>query len=217
MRNCIDQIKDYTLWLKASPKREGRLKSIYEHGIQQTTISLHSPLLNVCVTRWVENIDGWDQFSLCHPFLCETCEVIIYGDRTGNYAMFSDNWSAEDKRNAPAHLKFLESFEFIYASTTLQRSLLYLKEAAVKLQGQSQDIVSGFLVVEQCTTELKMLRENVDDYTGCIFQHSSRIANKADIPVTMPRIIQRQQHRSDPEYSFAQEYYIQAHNCYSFP
>ena len=82
---------------------------------------------------------------------------VIYGDRTGNYATFSDNWSAEDKRYALAYLKILESFEFIYASTTLQRSLLYLKEAAVKLQGPSQDIVSGFVVVEQCTTELKML------------------------------------------------------------
>ena len=82
-----------------------------------------------------------------------------------------------------------------------------MKEATVKLQGPSQDIVSGFLVVKQCTTELKMLRENVDDYTGCIFQHSSRIADKADIPVTMPRIIQRQQHCSNPEYSSAQECY----------
>ena len=82
-----------------------------------------------------------------------------------------------------------------------------MKEAAVKLQGPSQDIVSGFLVVEQCTTELKKLREKVGAYTGCIFQHSSRIADKADIPVTMPRIIQRQQHHSNPEYSSAQEYY----------
>ena len=82
---------------------EGLLKSIYEHEIQRTTTSLRFPLLNVCITRWVENIDRWEQFSLCHPFLCEMCEVIIYGDRTGNYAMFSDNWSAEDKRNALAH------------------------------------------------------------------------------------------------------------------
>ena len=155
----------------------------------------------------MENIDGWEQFSLCHPFLCEMCEVIIYSDITGNYVMFSDNWSAEDKRNALAHLKILELFEFIYALTTLQHSLLYLKEAAVKLQGTSQNIVSGFLVVEQCTTELKMLRENVDGYTGRIFQHSSRIAGKAEIPVTMPRIIQGQQHCSNPEYSSAQEYY----------
>ncbi len=28
-------------------------------------------LLNVCVTRWVENIDGWERFSQYHPFLIE--------------------------------------------------------------------------------------------------------------------------------------------------
>ncbi len=28
-------------------------------------------LLNVCVTRWVENIDGWERFSQYPPFLIE--------------------------------------------------------------------------------------------------------------------------------------------------
>lgn len=41
-------------------KRENLLKAIYQHGIQN--VSTRSPLLNVCVTRWVENIDGWDYF-----------------------------------------------------------------------------------------------------------------------------------------------------------
>ena len=31
--------------------------------------------LNVCITRWVENIDGWERFSLVHPFLIEMCEL----------------------------------------------------------------------------------------------------------------------------------------------
>ena len=77
LRICIDQIKDFTLWLKAFLKQKGLLKSIYEHGIQQTSTSLRFLLLNVYVTRWLKKIDGWEQFSMCHPFLCEMCEVII--------------------------------------------------------------------------------------------------------------------------------------------
>ena len=70
VRNCIDQIKDFTLWLKASPKREGLLKSIYEHGIQQTTTSLCFPLLNVCVTReWRTLMDGSDFHCATHFFV----------------------------------------------------------------------------------------------------------------------------------------------------
>ena len=57
--------------------------------------------------------------------------------------MFNDNWQAEDKRNAMAHLKSLESFEFPDTVVTIQRCLMYIKEAVMKLQGKSQDILCG--------------------------------------------------------------------------
>ena len=57
IRNCISVIKGLTLWIKASPKREGLLKKIYSRQ-QQDGTSGRSPLLDVCITRWVENIDG---------------------------------------------------------------------------------------------------------------------------------------------------------------
>ena len=79
--------------------------------------SVTLPLLNVCITRWVENIDGWERFALSHPFLLHMCEVIIYGD--DNFELFNDNWAADDKRNAMAYLKILELFEFIFCLVAL--------------------------------------------------------------------------------------------------
>ena len=86
------------------------MKSIYQKGIQSA--SSRAPLLNVCITRWVENIDGLQQFSLSHPFLVGMCEVIVYGD--SEYEMYNEGWSVEDKRNTQAHLNALKSLEFIY-------------------------------------------------------------------------------------------------------
>ena len=80
-----------------------------------------TPLLDICVSRWVENIDGWDRFSTAHPFLVKMCEVILYGDP--DYSLYNDNWPAEHKNNSLAYLKFLESFEFIFAWSH-SRSLL---------------------------------------------------------------------------------------------
>ena len=56
------------------------------------------------------------------PFLLKMCEVIIYGD--SEYEKYNEGWSAEDKRNALAHLKALKSFEFAYVLITLQRPLI---------------------------------------------------------------------------------------------
>ena len=45
---------------KLSPMREGFLKAIVHKGIQSGIVSSRNPILNVCITRWVENIDGWE-------------------------------------------------------------------------------------------------------------------------------------------------------------
>ena len=71
---------------------------------------------------------------------------------------FNDGWPAEDKKNALAHLK---AFEFVYSLVTLFQSLSYIKEAVVKLQGKSQDLVSGMGIIEQCSRELKREREKI--------------------------------------------------------
>ena len=53
------------------------------------------------------------------------CEVIVYGDN--EFKLYNDNLTAEDKGNSMAHLKALETFEFLYALITIQRSLMCLK------------------------------------------------------------------------------------------
>ena len=101
------------------------------------------------------------------PFLIEMCEAIIY--RNSGLELFSDNWPADDKENALAHMKSLESFEFVYALITLQQSFLYVKQAVVALQAPRQDLVFGVALIEWCCTELKQLRNNVGDYSLHIF------------------------------------------------
>ena len=166
--NCISSVKDMTLWIKKSPKRENYFKEICK---KETMDNTSTNLLNVCVTRWVENIDGWEKFSTVHPFLVIMCEGVIYGD--SDYPTYSGAWSGEDKRNAMPHLKVLQSFDFVYALVTLQRTLLYLRGAAVKLQGKSQDIASGVKLIQECQADLQTLRTtDLAGYSHHIFEHA---------------------------------------------
>ena len=87
IRNCIDQIKNLTLFVKNSPKR-GLLKAIASKNTPVHTSS-RVPLLNTCITRRVESIDGWEGFSLAHQFLVKMCEVIHYGDP--DFPLYNDN------------------------------------------------------------------------------------------------------------------------------
>ena len=84
------------------------------------------------MNSWVENIhvEGWERFSLAHPFLIRMCKVVLHGH--SDFPFYSDeSWPPEDKNNALAHMKALESFEFVYSMITLQCSLSYLKEAVI--------------------------------------------------------------------------------------
>ena len=154
VRNCITQIKNLTHWLKASPK-QGFLKAIVRKGIQNSVGVTHNPILNVYITQWVENIDGWECFCLCHPTLVQFCEVIIYGTVEEGFEDYSNVWTSDDKKDALVYFKLNESFEFMYVLVTLQRCLLHIKEALVKLQGKEQDITSELNLIEQCCSELK--------------------------------------------------------------
>ena len=80
---------------------------------------------------------------------------------------------------------------------TLQRSLLYLKEASVKLQGINQGIVSGLNLIDRCCSELKSLRRNVLDYSARIYTHSSTLAEKSNISISAPCVSKRQQYHSN--------------------
>ena len=84
IRNCIDSIKSTTIWVKYSPKREALLKAIAGECIYPAS---RQTLLNICITCWVENIDGWEHFSLAHPFLVNMFEVILYGSSDFHYSM----------------------------------------------------------------------------------------------------------------------------------
>lgn len=67
IRNFIDNIKSFTLWIKYLAKREELLKTVVAHA-QTAHSSGRVPLLKICITRWVENIDGWKHFSQAHPY-----------------------------------------------------------------------------------------------------------------------------------------------------
>ena len=55
IRNCIDQIKNLTLFVKNSPKREGLLKAIASKNTLVHTSS-RVPLLNTSITCWLGKI-----------------------------------------------------------------------------------------------------------------------------------------------------------------
>ena len=139
----------------------------------------------------------------CYSCWHKGSDVIVGMIWESDYEMFNGAWNAEDKKM----LKAITSFEFIYSLTTLQRSLLYLKDAVIKLQSQSLDMLAAYSIIEESNLQLKALRSDVGTYAQRIFEHSSRIAEHAKIVVAMPRVSKHQHHRSNPPIDSVEEYF----------
>ena len=69
------------------------------------------PNFDVCVTRWVENVDGYNMFLIVYPFIIEAPEVMALKLHLEKYP----EWSKFDQENGSRKnraLGSLRSFHF---------------------------------------------------------------------------------------------------------
>ena len=81
-------------------------------------------VFNVCVTRWFENLDGYNHFLLTYPFIIEALEVITHKLHLERYLNWSD-WDNESWRRVASALAGISSFEFCVVFTTIVKSLFF--------------------------------------------------------------------------------------------
>ena len=60
-------------------------------------------MFDLCVTRWVENLDGYSMFLVTLPFIVETLEVIGYKLHMEKYQEWKE-WDIESSRRAASLL-----------------------------------------------------------------------------------------------------------------
>ena len=60
-------------------------------------------MFDLCVTRWVENLDGYSMFLVTLPFIVETLEVIGYKLHMEKYQEWKE-WDIESRRRAASLL-----------------------------------------------------------------------------------------------------------------
>ena len=116
------------------------MKLLEEVAKQNLHYSSQKVILNVCVTWWVENLDGYNHFLLTYPYIIEALEVIAHKLHLEKYLNWSD-WDNESRRRVTSSiLAGISNFEFCVIFTTIVKSLFYLRGPTKKIQGRSLDL-----------------------------------------------------------------------------
>ena len=74
------------------------MKLLEEVMKQNPRYSSQKVIFNVCVTRWVENLDGYNHFLLTYPYIKEALEEVFE-----KYLNWPD-WDNESRRRATTAL-----------------------------------------------------------------------------------------------------------------
>ena len=93
MRKCLSKKK------KKKRKKEKKNPEIVREVVKQNPrYSSQKVIFNVCITRWVENLDGYNHFLSTYPYIKEAFEEVYE-----KYLNWPD-WDNESRRRATGAL-----------------------------------------------------------------------------------------------------------------
>ncbi len=164
-------------------------------------------LLDLCKTRWAERQSAYQHFYQSFVFMVDALEVIGYQHHLDKYGDIYSDWDAKSRSEAQQIAASITSFGFIVTFLTVYKYLSHLAGITVKLQKTTVDIVAAHEMVAEVAETYKEERKDIDEGFDKIFSHSVRMAEHVGTEVSMPRIVRRQQHRSNPEVSSPKDYY----------
>ena len=104
-------------------------------------------------------------------------------------------------------LHAVSNFEFIITQITTMKCLSILKPLSIKLQKRDIDVYEAYNHIKDFKGELQDIRGDIDKYCSDWYGMAKTTARKANIEPSMPRVVGRQQHRSNVEAGTPKDYY----------
>jgi len=192
-------------FFRYSPKRDKFLLAVIE---KETLEASKTTLLSLCQTRWVERHEAHEVFFALLPSILRALEGMsnerLFANQFGETAW---NWGTDSKSKANSLLHAVSNFEFIIPQITMMKCLSILKPLSIKLQKRDIDVYEAYSHIRDLKGELQDIRADIEKYCSDWYSMATTTARKANIKPSMPRIVGRQQHRSNVEAGTPKDYY----------
>ena len=83
-------------------------------------------VFDICVTRWMDNMAGYELKLLALPYIIETFEVIAFGLHLRKYPTWKQ-WDPDSRARVNHLLSSMGSFHFVIVLTLIVKILEFLK------------------------------------------------------------------------------------------
>ena len=196
VRNMMGVIGRVYQFFAAHPKRQ---RALEEAIFSCQPSSTAQKLKDMCRTRWVQRIDAIETFRCLHQSVVACMEGICNdGPRL---------WSSDSLTDARGLQLALASTEFICAVVITNSCLKYLQALTSNLQAEAQDIVSAVAEIENVTTTIQNVRDQVQTHHSEWFLIVEKMCTDVGTVPSLPRRCGRQIHRDNIPADTPSEYF----------
>ncbi len=196
VKNMMHVVKEVSDFFNNSPKRQEALLSMIAETMPEQK---RSKLTDVCRTRWIERIEGLDDFLELYPAVVRTLEMIKINDVR--------HWNDDSCTKANGLYASCTNFQFIITIIITCNILNYTLEATRKLQRREIDIVKGYAEIDRIIATVVSTRENINQKHREWYEEAERFADSVNITPSMPRTCSRQLLRDNQPADTPEDYY----------
>ena len=75
LRNVLYTVKDTYMMFVRGSKKMSLLRDVVKENPH--FLEHQKPIFNICFTRLVENLDGYNMFLIVYPFIIEALEILV--------------------------------------------------------------------------------------------------------------------------------------------
>ena len=139
--------------------------------------------------------------------LCPTFESFHSGPVSPLSTAPANEWNRETRQDARTMMHSLLRFPLIVALALTREVLLITKALSIKLQGTYMDIVRAHEEIELVKRQVKSNRDDVDGFHQRVYDAAVTLAGEVGLSEETPRVVGRQQHRTNPQSDSPCEFY----------
>ena len=143
LRNALDTVKDMCMMFVRGSKKMSLLRDVVKENPH--FLEHQRPIFDICFTRWVKNLDGYNMFLIVYPFITEALEVMALKLHLEKYPEWP-KFDQESRSRANRVLVSLRNSCFLIVLTIMVKALSYIKRPMKKIQGRSLDLYMRLLI-----------------------------------------------------------------------
>ncbi|KAL5463414.1 hypothetical protein EMCRGX_G032308 [Ephydatia muelleri] len=149
---------------------------------------MKTKLSGLCKTHWVERHTCYETF---YKYVCLCLEAIVDPSAHSELDLNDGTWEwdSETKIKAQGLLQVLKSSQNILTFFIAKNVLEKVKPIAVKLQKRDIDVMEAYNMIDYSVSDIKDLRNNVEEEFNIWFQDGVRIAEEIGVDITVPRLV----------------------------